>query len=119
VLNFRGLGWAFPVANLWEAALKHCGPRLLKLDVAKNDLDGNLGDLVRQLVVLEELDVSDNRRLKGTLEPLSALSALASLDLSGCKGTEVRGRYVSEGLAGTLETLSGLSAFAVVHWADN
>ena len=85
-LDFGHLGWEFPVANL-APLLRICAPRLKRLDLAGNDLQGGLIELVQlgDLDILQSLDMGDNKNLEGSLDPLMyTLDKLNSLSLKGC-----------------------------------
>ena len=83
VMDFHGLGWAFPVNEFADAALSFCGDRLRILNLADNQLEGDVNDVLRPLVVLEECDLSNNTQLGGALVRLP--STLRSFKASLCR----------------------------------
>ena len=106
--NFSCLGWSFDLQTLWNEALSHNAPRLVKLDISKNaqltgkissftglrmirclnfsgcySVEGSL-DSLAGCVLLEKLNVSGCSKLVGTLEALSQCPKLLEVNLQGC-----------------------------------
>ena len=83
-LDFSGLGWAFPIMKLKAfAGISSFGLRVLKL--AKNDLCGEIDHIIRMLVALEIVDVSDNTRLEGSLDAFQNCVSLRELYCNNCR----------------------------------
>ena len=106
--NFASLGWSFDLQTLWNEALSHNAPRLIKLDISHNvllkgkisvftglrvvrdlnfagcsDVEGSL-DSLASCVMLRRLDVSGCSKLGGTLEALAQCPKLEKVNLKGC-----------------------------------
>ena len=64
--HFDGLGWSFPLVDLWETALRHCADSLLELDLSDNDLTGDVA-IFSGLRSVMKLNLNRNRKLTGNI----------------------------------------------------